>query len=92
MTRQETESHPNPMECVFQRHLNRKAGNNSLKLCNPAIFEPRGRQAETMVCRAKSEELFGQGTCAVGWIELRQQTKSFTAFIATSPTVPKQEI
>lgn len=49
-------------------------------------------QAESTACRAKQVDLFGQGIWGLGWLELRQQTKSFIGIRAASPAVLGQGI
>lgn len=43
---------------------------------------------EPISCRKKPVTLFGQGTWGAEWLELRQQTKSFTSFRAAAPAAP----
>ena len=49
------------VKSIFQSHLIRRAGENTWKLCDPAIL------------RAKPVDLFGYESWSTAWCELRQQ-------------------
>lgn len=78
---------PLPMECVFQPHLTRRAGNNSWKLCSSAALEPRGKWVESTVFRAKPVAPFSQGIWGAGQ---HPKQKGFTSFRAAPPSASGQ--
>lgn len=71
------------VESVFLPHLFRKAGDNSLKLCSPVVYDPRGRRTEPVA-------LFSQGSWGMGWLVLRQKT-SFTGFSCCHAPWPESD-